>query len=236
MKRLLIILVVALLLLTACSRKGPNGTLPVVVGGLRETAFGTTEDGEHTTREQDLSETEIDALNTFLNWNINRIACMFLTSSYQKPEEIDYNLVFYNGVSTNMVSEAVPQEEKEAVAKAINKEGLLEMGLPIQKRPRSTVTELIQKYTGLSREAVEGIKLEYPYVEKFDAYYSFHSDSEVIKPKVKQAIWLDESRTRVLVNWEDSVRGRSGVAEMAFTESGWIFLANRIESTHAPSP
>ena len=231
MKRLLIILVVALLFLTACSRKGPNGTLPVVVGGLRETAFGTTEDGEHTTREQDLSETEIDALNTFLNWNINRIACMFLSSSYQKPEEIDYNLVFYNGVSTNMVSEAVPQEEKEAVAKAINKEGLLEMGLPIQKRPRSTVIELIQKYTGLSREAVEGIKLEYPYVEKYDAYYSFHSDSEVIKSKVKQAIWLDEAHTRAQVEWEDSVRGRSGVAEMAFTESGWIFLANQIEST-----
>ncbi len=236
MKKHCLMILTVLFLLTGCSGGSQPGTLPVVIGNPRETTLETTTEREFGANAYDFSKKEWDVLSSFLNWHVDRIACMFLTSSYQKPEEIDFNLVFYNGVSGSMVSMAVPQEEKEAVAKAINMEGLLEMGLPIQKRPRSTVIELIQKYTGLSKEAAEMVKLDYPYVAEYDAYYSFYSDSEVIKPKLKQAVWLDEAHTHAQVEWEDSVRGRSGVAEMAFTESGWIFLANRIESTHAPSP
>ena len=236
MKKHCLMILTVLFLLTGCSGGSQPGTLPVVIGNPRETTLETTTEREFGANAYDFSKKEWDVLSSFLNWHVDRIACMFLTSSYQKPEEIDFNLVFYNGVSSSMVSMAVPQEEKEAVAKAINTEGLLEMGLPIQKRPRSIVIELIQKYTGLSKEAAEMVKLDYPYVAEYDAYYSFYSDSEVIKPKLKQAVWLDEAHTRAQVEWEDSVQGRSGVAEMAFTESGWIFLANRIESTHAPSP
>lgn len=222
-----------LLLLTACGRTDRPGntgrTLPVITGYLREADPGETWPEESDAAGTELSEREMRDLETFLDWRIDRIPCMFLTCSYGKPEEIDFDLVFYNGISSNAVSEPVPDAEKAAVAKAIGQESALEQGFPAQKRPKSKVTDLIRLYTGLSEEAAAAIELSYPYVAEYDAYYSFYEDNEVIMPKVKRAVWLDETHTLAQVKWTDWVRDRAGTAIMEKTAEGWIFISNHIE-------
>lgn len=105
----------------------------------------------------------------------------------------------------------------------------MELGLPVQKRPKAKVTALISRYTGLSEEAAAQIELGYPYLAEYDAYYSFYSDNEVIMPKAEKAIWIDNTQSQAQVRWTDSVRDRAGTAVMEKTEDGWRFISNHIE-------
>ena len=150
-------LLVLLLILSACSRTDrpdhTGGTLPVITGYLRDVTAGETWPEETDAAGTELTEQELQDLEVFLDWHIDRIPCMFLTCSYERPEEIDFDTVFYNGVSSNAVSEPVPDAEKEAVGKAIGQESALEQGVPVQKRLKSKVVDLIRRYTGLSEEA-----------------------------------------------------------------------------------
>lgn len=233
MKRIIIVILCLVLLLTACSRTDPSAgsmkTLPVVTGSLRPATPGQTWPEDTDAAGTAFTEQELRDLNTFLDWRIDRIPCMFLTCSYDRPEDIDFDLVFYNGISSNAVSEPVLAEEKEAVAKALGRESIMELGLPVQKRPKAKVTALISRYTGLSEEAAAQIELGYPYLAEYDAYYSFYSDNEVIMPKAEKAIWIDNTQSQAQVRWTDSVRDRAGTAVMEKTEDGWRFISNHIE-------
>ncbi|MBQ6074879.1 MAG: hypothetical protein IJK86_01875 [Lachnospiraceae bacterium] len=234
MNRIIIVILCLALLLTACSRTDPSddigGTLPVLTLDLRQTTPGNTQGEETDAPGTEFTEEELNRLNGFLNWHFNRIACMFLTCSYERPEEIDFDLVFYNGTSSSATSEPVPDAEKEAVAKALGQEEVLAMGLiAVQKRPRTRVEELIRTYTGLPAETAAQIRLSYPFVEEYDAYYTFFQDAEVIYAKAVKAIWMDEEHTLAQVRWTDRVRDRAGTAVMEKTEEGWRFVSNRIE-------
>ena len=233
LKRIIIVVLCLVLLLTACSRTDPSAgsmkTLPVVTGSLRPATPGQTWPEDTDAAGTVFSEQELRDLNTFLDWRIDRIPCMFLTCSYDRPEDIDFDLVFYNGISSNAVSEPVPDAEKAAVAKAIGQESALERGLYAVKRPKAKVVDLICRYTGLSEESAAAIELSYPYVAEYDAYYSFYEDNEVIMPKVKRAVWLDETHTLAQVKWTDPVRNRAGTAIMEKTAEGWHFVSNHIE-------
>lgn len=237
MKKMSILIICFLvLILTACG----NNTLSESVDpshASETTTAAAKEKQEATTPEQtqlsnDFTKQEISDLNAFLNRNNDRIPCMFLICSYEKPEEIDFNMVFYNGTSSDGVpgpDETVSEEEKEIVAKAIGKEDMLEHGLPIQKRPRKKLEALIKKYTGLSEDAVSEISMDFPYVKEFDAYYSFYGDSEPFSPKVSKAIWLDEGHMQAQIEWEDSQRSMQGTAVMQKTADGWCFVSNQIK-------
>ena len=224
------------MILTACGNNTSKASADPSQTSEATTAAATEKQEETTPEQTQLSNVftkqEISDLNAFLDRKNDRIPCMFLLSSYEKPEEIDFNMVFYNGTSSDGVpgpEEAVSQEEKQAVAKAIGKEDLLEHGLPVQKRPKAKVEEIIKKYTGLSEEAVSKISLDFPYVEEFDAYYSFYGDSESLSPKVEKAVWLDESHTQAEIEWKDSQKNLQGTAVMEKTADGWHFVSNQIK-------
>ena len=237
MKKVIIWFTIILLLaLSACARTDPSGktggTLPVITFHLREEPSekktGRPEAKPDIIEGEALSEEEVLRLNEFLNWNADRIPCMFLTCSYEKPEEIDFDLVFYNGTVSGAIMEPVPLQEREEVARILGMETVLERNLPPQKRPRAKVEELIRQYTGLPEETVGKIVLSYPYVAEYDAYYTFFDDCEKILAKVKSAVWADETHTLAQVVWSDRARGREGIAMMKKTEDGWQFVSNWI--------
>ena len=237
MKKFVIACIILLLLaLSACSRTDPSGktggTLPVITLHLREepseNRTGRPEAKPDIVEGEALSEEEVLRLKEFLNWNVDRIPCMFLTCSYEKPEEIDFDLVFYNGTVSGAIMEPVSLQEREEVARILGVETVLERNLPPQKRPRAKVEALIRQYTGLPEETVGQIVLSYPYVAEYDAYYTFFDDCESIRVKVRSVVWTDEAHTLAQVVWSDSVRGREGIAMMEKTEDGWRFLSNWI--------
>ena len=223
--------------LTACgsartladSSVGTKETFPPTSVTSQREEPSTPKEAETIVSSLDFTVQELKGINEFLSRSNNRIPGMFLMCNYDKPENINYNKVFYNGTSSTGVpgpEETVTQEEKEAVAKAIGKEGYLELGLPVQKRPKAKVEALIKQYTSLSDQAIAGIEFAFPYVAEFDAYYSFYGDGEPISPKVKTALWLDEAHTRAQVEWEDSQRALSGTAVMEKSSEGWHFVSN----------
>lgn len=222
-----IALIVTLLLLTACSKKAEGST------SVNQTIESTTENSSAALGEQsrDFTPEEIRTLDFFLNRKRDRMPGMFLICSYEKAEELDLSMVFYNGTSSSGIadlSEAVSAEEKSAVIRAL---GFDPMGLQPQKRPRTKLTAILKKYTALSEEGIAELIQNNPptglYVEEYDAYYSFYGDSEPISPQVKQARWL-ETEHLAQVEWEDTVRGWRGTAVMEKLESGWRFISNQL--------
>ena len=221
---LLIVLIAGLLLLSACSKKAEGST--ILSQETKESASVSSPK-----QSRDFTQEEVKELVFFLSRKRDRIPGMFLICSYEKAEDLDLSMVFYNGTSSSGIpdlSEAVDAEERAAAEGAL---GYGDLGLTPQKRPRTKLIALLRKYTTLSEEGIlELLKNSPPtglYVEEYDAYYSFYGDSEPLSAQVKNAQWLDKEN-QARVNWEDPVRGWKGSAIMERGTEGWRFISNQL--------
>lgn len=122
-----------------------------------------------------LTEDEILYFNgdAFFNGD-NNFPNQFLTSFYDKPEDIDLIQLFYNSGET---WESVTEEERTAIMKTIGQD--VEWG--IIKISSSNMNKILLKYMGITLEETNKIGLDsFTYLPEYDAYYSFHNDTNLV--------------------------------------------------------
>ena len=106
----------------------------------------------------------------------------FLTSYYDHPEAIDLAQVLYHFPSEDNISEEEFQSLRRAENWPFGEEITLEtMPVPIHRIPAESVEEALNRSLGISLEDLEGVEDEEDilYLEAYDAFYNFTSDSSV---------------------------------------------------------
>lgn len=112
----------------------------------------------------------------FSNGDIFNINIQFLTSLYDKPEDIDFFQLFYSG--SGMVENITEDELKEVMLKKGITESIDDIEASFIKISRIKMEEIILKHTGLKLKETNQIGLEnFVYLSQYDAYYDIHGDS-----------------------------------------------------------
>ena len=221
---LLIVLIAVLLLLSACSKKAEGST--ILSQETKESASVSSPK-----QSRDFTQEEVKELVFFLSRKRDRIPGMFLICSYEKAEDLDLSMVFFNGTSSSGIADLNETVDAEELAAAVQALGFDNLGLKPQKRPRAKVISILKKYTALSEEAILTLIENSPpagiYLEEYDAYYSFNGDSEPMLPQVTKAHWLEKEHL-AQIDWEDTIRGWHGTAVMERNADGWRFISNQL--------
>ncbi|MBR5702574.1 MAG: hypothetical protein IKX47_08900, partial [Oscillospiraceae bacterium] len=107
----------------------------------------------------------------------------FLTSLYEKPEDVDLHELFYIGVDTEGRTTAEYFENYPNLITPEDKRAyLLHLGdwvteCPTDKLPREQMDAVLRKYLGLGLEETNRVRLSYPYIPETDCYYHAHGDT-----------------------------------------------------------
>ena len=162
---------------------------PVISGDESLKKYVETQMGEP------LSETELEWFETeFFNTEENRMPNMFLTSTYDTPENINLNNLFYGGADGFGGGE-ITEEEKEQLQQYYPEVGLLD----VSRTTTDEMNAILQKYMNLSLEDTNKLYLEYlHYLPEYDAYYKVAGDTEYAQ-YMMMAGWRNEDETITLV-------------------------------------
>ena len=132
-----------------------------------------------------LDADELKKLASFLENDYQPLPWAFLGQAFRDPSEIDVIDLFYN-----WTEELSGEAEQEAAWKA----GHLEhVRLETQKRTAKGMNEAFRKYTGkdLTKDQTDAFS-RWIYLPEYDAYYSFHTDSNLPGVALGRACLLDE--------------------------------------------
>ncbi len=113
--------------------------------------------------------------NLFFNGEVFNIRNQFLSSVYDKPEDIN---LFYSTIDS-YVDEKITDTEIQAVMEQLEIEGSPD-DLPCicNKISASTMDKVLKEYMGIGFEDTNKVGLEnFVYLLKYDAYYHIHGDS-----------------------------------------------------------
>lgn len=121
-----------------------------------------------------LTGAELEYFNEdFFNGDDFNIRNQFLTCLYDSPEEIDLFSLFYNGAGTD---ENPDEEERRAVLEAGY--GGYYPDTDLTKITAADMDAVLTQYTGLTLAETSQVDLDaFTYLPAYDAYYSFHGDT-----------------------------------------------------------
>ncbi|MBR2045511.1 MAG: hypothetical protein IJ958_05180, partial [Agathobacter sp.] len=169
-----------------------------------------------------LSEEEIQWFETeFFNTEENRMPNMFLTSDYDRPENINLNHLFYCGADGFGGGE-ISEEEKDLLYQRYT--------VPQLDFTRTTTDEmnvLLQKYMNISLEEANQLWLEYMYyLPEYNAYYKVVGDTKYSKYDI-MAGWKNPDGTISLV-YTDKLTSIVCYFEVTLQKDGnsYYFLSN----------
>ena len=121
-----------------------------------------------------LTGAELEYFNQeFFNGESFNIRNQFLTSTYERPEDIDLFQLFYNGTG-------LPADTDEAERQAVCRTGYggEDPGVDLTKCPAADLNAVLEENTNLSLSATNRAGLEnFAYLPDYDAYYHFHGDT-----------------------------------------------------------
>lgn len=124
-----------------------------------------------------LTEEEINWFNTeFFNGDMMNIHNQFLSSTYDKPENINLYELLYNGTGPR-TEEEMARITAEDISSYIAKYGHWATEVPTIKLPVKKINEVLLKNTGLLLDETNKIGLRYRYISESDAYFHNHSDT-----------------------------------------------------------
>ena len=140
-------------------------------------------------------------------------------NEYTCPEEVYLYYALYGGAGIGVGSWEWPDEEVQDYLTAI---GWEEIYVPVLRFKRGDVEALVQKKLGISlSDLTKDIDLRY--VEKYDAYYHAHSDTNYQTVKVLHG-WLEGGL--YVVDYEIGAMGDMGRVTLKLTKDGYQFISN----------
>lgn len=110
----------------------------------------------------------------------------FLTSLYEKPEDVDLHELFYIGVDPEGAARPWdPDRELNPITPEDKRAYLLHLGdwmteCPTDKLPRAQMDAVLRKYLGIGLEETNRIRLSYSYLPETDCYYHAHGDTNYL--------------------------------------------------------
>lgn len=119
-----------------------------------------------------LTQEELDDFNEEFFNEFDPIRSQFLTSLYEKPEDIDMYALFYNGTGLPGIA---GQEERQKVVDTFY-DGF-DPEVDMTKLPAADVDAVLKEYTGLTLAETQALGMGgFNYLAEYDAYYHFHGD------------------------------------------------------------
>ena len=103
---------------------------------------------------------------------------MALLSTYSRPEDVDFSMLFYNGFKEERAG-AEEEEKLLAIVKAENGEEEAEWWAngDTVKNPKAKMDQVLKTYFGVSFEQTNRVNLAYMvYLEETDSYYTYAYD------------------------------------------------------------
>lgn len=107
----------------------------------------------------------------FTEWICQRDHYGFLLSDYERPQEINWDEVFYAGAGLEM--DAISEEETRKYLAVVDQE---EIYTDINRLTAMQIEEFVQKKTGLSYQEMER-PLSWVYLPEEKLYFSEHGDT-----------------------------------------------------------
>ncbi len=167
-----------------------------------------------------------------------RLPKLFLVQAYRDPSEIDLSILFYDGTE-----KGITLEERQAAAESLKKPDLVQFD--VEKRKVDSMIKLFRQYTGqepTEKQLGEACS-KWIYLEKYDAYYSFFTDTVGVRAELKRACRLDADSAAefhlpaangdlIALEWTvpEAFRSTMGTATgmilLAPNGNSWTILAN----------
>lgn len=183
-----------------------------------------------------------DTIQTFLNDPANN---GFVGQYYDAPENIKLSAALYDGAGIGVFGTTnwTEQEKQDVLAAA----GWDAFHNPPLKLIRSDVENLVKDKLGLSLSEIK-TKLEdsWCYIEKYDAYYVMHGDSNSVAISVVETQYDNNGVYTVKYTAPDAVTPTTGIVKLLKTDNGFQFLSNQkvtsvsiqphLETTPSSSP
>lgn len=153
----------------------------------------------------------------------------FLNSLYDTPEQIDLYELLYCGTD---VQETLPVEEEIAAYEKVSgreiTEAFYEVPYDCDKLSTANIDEFLYKYLGLTLAETAQVGLEpYIYLEEYDAYYHFHSDTNYCMQVV-----FDKGECQgdlIRLYYDDTFHNEgSKVVTLRQVEDGYQFVSNQL--------
>lgn len=120
-----------------------------------------------------LTAEELEQFSQDFSGPYHSIRSQFLSSVYERPEDIDMAQLFYNGTG---LPGAMGEEERQQVVDTFC--GGEDPGLDLIKLPAWDVDAVLKQYTGLTLEQTQALGMgAFHYLADYDAYYAFHGDT-----------------------------------------------------------
>lgn len=164
-----------------------------------------------------LTSAEIDFFSSYLSEIANN---GFLQSSYTKPTEIDLDEALYNGAGCDNVT--LSEDEKKLYSQTSDQEIMTD----ITKLTTEQINTIIKEKTGLTFDDIN-TKLNWTYLEKYDAYYFQHGDTNWTT--IKCVSGYKTSSDLYVIKYKGSyIADYSGTSTVTLQKKGtnYLFVSN----------
>lgn len=167
-----------------------------------------------------LSEEQLTAIETYLNATENN--GFVSMNEYTCPEEASLSDILYGGGGIGVGSWEWSKEEQQDYLAAI---GWEEFYISATRFARTDIEALILEKLGIPlAELDEDIDMRY--IEKYDAYYHAHSDTQYQPVEILHG-WLEGESGLYVVHYELGWMGDIGRVTLRPTEDGYQFVSNQ---------
>lgn len=157
----------------------------------------------------------------FFNGAFGNIRNQFLSSLYDSPEKINLHELFFIGAGNG---EKASEDEITAVIEQNGWE--FKPHTPCTKVSAAAMNDVLGQYMGLTLEETEKIGMDgYTYLEKYDAYYYFHGDSNY--RSIINFSAIEKAGDLILLYYEDDFFG-DGEKVLTLKPHGdsYLFVSN----------
>ncbi|MDF2839178.1 MAG: peptidase, partial [Evtepia sp.] len=174
-----------------------------------------------------LTEDELAYFNgdSFFNGDQFNIRNQFLSSLYDKPEDIDLFQLFYCGSG---IAETISDEELEAVI-AKGSWG----DCDCEKNSRTNMDKVLTEYMGITLADTKKVGLnQFVCLPQFDAYYFFHGDTNY-RSKITFLSGERDGDTIHLYYDDDFYADGKKVLTLKENNGSYLFIANQKAESEA---
>ncbi len=160
---------------------------------------------------RNLTTKELEYFENYFNDSENN---GFLITEYNKPKEVNINDVLYS----NSIGKDLTQEEEKEYSKLM---GWEEPPTQCFKYKKDDINNLLKNKMNISLSDLE-IKLNYLYIEKYDAYFDIHGDTNYIPIEVTSGKINDDGLYIINYTMDDEEK----TVVMEKSKDNYLFISN----------